>query len=136
MAALAPSTINTKSISGNPVVVQASAAIGTFKGVFEQSSGSKFETVDVSNSAKLEAKGITVTSSGADGDRLVYVANGSILDVGAILTEGAAYFFDSSGDVVPYADLTSSTDYMVKAGFAKSNQLFVVEIFNTGEQKA
>ena len=97
MAALAPASINTKSISGKPVAVQASAAIGTFKGVVAQSTGSKYETVDVSDSAKLQAEGITITSSGADGDRLVYVANGSILDVGAILTEGRPTFSIPAG---------------------------------------
>lgn len=129
MADLTISTI--KRVSGNVTTGDAGEALAAGDAVFVNSTGNTHDKADATSTTNAVAIGVQLlpTDSGA---KSTVAANGSVIDVGAILTVGTIYCVSAtSGKIAPQADLTTG-DVLTILGVAETTSQLRIAINATG----
>jgi hypothetical protein len=121
-------------VTNQPVLYGATLAAGV--PVYRNAADSEHLAADCdATEATRDVKGITLTP-GVDGGYGYLAYRGSVILVGASMTEGAKYYLGpTAGEIVPFADL-GSADYVVEIGTAISATELKLGIDDTGAQIA
>ena len=94
----------------------------------------KVKATDPSSEASAECVGILLQDS-ASGEGAVVMGTGCVVK-NPTFTKGTWYCCDASGAIVPYADLTASTDYVTYVGYGDEAGYLTVKIVITGTVKS
>ena len=122
--------------NASSVLSQFGEAVTPGQVVYRSTADNKYYLADCDAAATANIAGIAITYAGADSYGYVFTANGRDIDLGTTMTSGEIYVVsDTSGSIMPYADLTTG-QYLTILGFAKSASLLTLDINNTGLTKA
>jgi len=121
---------------GGSSIVQFGEAVTPGQALFRSTSDSKYYLADCDIEAEAKVAGIAITYGSADDYGYMFNSTGKDINLGPTLTSGEIYVVsDTSGSIMPYADLTTG-QYLTIIGFAKSASLLKLDINVTGLTKA
>lgn len=138
MAALSISAIRPTGNTTFSPIVKYGATLGVAVPVYLDSTDREHKAADNNASAATRAVVGLTFSPGVDGGDGLLVTRGSVVLVGATMTEGVKYYLGATpGEIVPFGDLGSG-EPVVEIGTCTDsvNNVFKLGIDDTGATKA
>lgn len=125
-----------KSLNRRATTGTGGAALTAGQFVYLDAGTNRYKGAVNSSEAAATCRGLT-TDPTADGEFIaIYGQDGTVVDLGATLTEGTWYTVSSTaGNIHPYADLLS-TEWLSWVGYGNGDGDLVMYLINTGTQKS